>query len=92
MLKDIDQLLENNNLNSDYIKDNNALEINLNSNIVLTIEYMEALKFEMEGKFEEAKEIYKQNNLNYDYMRVEKLSKEMNNQMSDDSVIEFNDL
>lgn len=53
---------------------------------------MDALKFEMEGKFEEAKEIYKQNNLNYDFMRVEKLSKEMNNQMSDDSVIEFNDL
>lgn len=34
MLKDIDQLLENNNLNSDYIKDNNALEINLNSTIL----------------------------------------------------------
>jgi hypothetical protein len=32
MVKDVDQLLENNNLNSDYIKENNSLEINLSSN------------------------------------------------------------
>jgi hypothetical protein len=53
---------------------------------------MEALNLEMEGKFEEAKEIYKQNNLNYDYMRVDKLNKELINQLNDDSIIEFNDL
>ena len=53
---------------------------------------MDALKLEMEGKFDEAKEIYKQNNLNYDYMRVDKLNKELINQLSDDCVVEFNDL
>jgi hypothetical protein len=52
---------------------------------------MEALQYEMEGKFEEAKEIYKQNSLNYDFMRVDKLNKELVSQMTDDSVIEFND-
>lgn len=52
---------------------------------------MEALQLEMEGKFEEAKDIYKQNNLNYDYMRVDKLNKELVNQLNEDCVIEFND-
>jgi hypothetical protein len=33
LIKDIDQLLENNSLNSDYIKENNILDINLQSNI-----------------------------------------------------------
>ncbi len=53
---------------------------------------MEALKFEVEGKFEEAKEIYKQNNLNYDFQRVDKLNKELLSQINEDCVIEFNDL
>ncbi len=53
---------------------------------------MEALKLEMEGKFEEAKEIYKQNNLNYDYLRVDKLNKELVNQMNQECVIEFNEV
>lgn len=35
LLKDIDHLLENNNLNSDYLRDNNSLEINLQSKIKL---------------------------------------------------------
>jgi len=52
---------------------------------------MEALQLEMEGKFEEAKDIYKQNNLNYDYMRVDKLNRELVNQLNEDCVIEFND-
>ncbi len=34
LLKDIDHLLENNNLNSDYLRDNNSLEINLQSKYV----------------------------------------------------------
>ena len=46
----------------------------------------------MEGKFEEAKEIYKSNGLNYDSMRVEKLNKELLNQISEDSILEFNDI
>lgn len=33
LLKDIDHLLENNNLNSDYLRDNNSLEINLQSSL-----------------------------------------------------------
>jgi hypothetical protein len=53
---------------------------------------MEGLNLEMEGKFEEAKDIYKQNNLNYDFMRVDKLNKELISQLNDDCVIEFNDL
>jgi hypothetical protein len=52
---------------------------------------MEALQLEMEGKFEEAKDIYKQNNLNYDFMRVDKLNRELINQLNEDCVIEFND-
>jgi hypothetical protein len=85
LVKDVDQLLENNGLNNEYMKGNNTLEINLQK-------YMEGLKLEMEGKFEEAKDIYKQNNLNYDYMRVDKLNKELLNQFNDDCVIEFNDV
>jgi hypothetical protein len=54
-------------------------------------EYNEALKYEIEGKFEEAKDIYKKNNLNYDYMRVDKLVKEINNQINDVNVMEFCD-
>jgi hypothetical protein len=54
-------------------------------------EYMEGLQFELEGKFDEAKEIYKHNNHNNDYMRVEKLNKELVEQLNDDCVIEFND-
>lgn len=56
------------------------------------IEYYEGLQLEMEGKFEEAKEMYRLNGLNYDYMRVEKLNKELLNQISEDSIIEFNDI
>lgn len=37
LLKDIDHLLENNNLNSDYLKDNNSLEINLQSKYILKL-------------------------------------------------------
>lgn len=36
LLKDIDQLLENNNLSSEYLKDNNLLEINLSSKLIIT--------------------------------------------------------
>ena len=37
LLKDIDHLLENNNLNSDYLRDNNSLEINLQSKKIFFI-------------------------------------------------------
>jgi len=37
LVKDIDQLLENNNLNSDYMKENNSLEINLPRNNLLIV-------------------------------------------------------
>jgi len=53
---------------------------------------MEALKFESEGNFNEAKEIYKKNNLNYDFMRVDKLCREINKQINEDTIVEFNDL
>jgi len=49
------------------------------------------LKLEIEGKFDEAKDIYKKNNLNYDFMRVDKLVKEINNQINDVNVMEFCD-
>lgn len=84
ILKDIDFLLENNNLNSDYLKEHNTLEMNLNK-------YLEALNLEMEGKFDEAKEIYKKNGLNYDATRVDKLLKELKNQINEDSIHELND-
>ena len=85
LIKDIDELIENDKLNNDYLKDSNSLEINLQK-------YYEGLQMEMEGRFEEAKELYKQNGLNYDYMRVEKLNKELLNQISEDSILEFNDI
>jgi hypothetical protein len=53
---------------------------------------MEGLKNEMEGKFEEAKKIYKENNINYDLLRIEKIQKELKNQTNEDSIYEFNDL
>lgn len=84
MLRDIDHLLENNNLNSDYLKEHNTLELNLNN-------YMEGLKMEMMGKFEEAKDIYKKNGLNYDLIRVDKVMKELKNQITEDSIHELND-
>ena len=71
--------------NTDYLKEYNSLEINLPK-------YYEGLQMEMEGNFEEAKELYKQNGLNYDYMRVEKLNKEILNQINEDSILEFNDI
>ena len=77
--------VENDDLNTEYLKDYNSLEINLPK-------YYEGLQLEMEGKFDEAKELYKQNGLNYDYMRVEKLNKELLNQISEDSILEFNDI
>jgi hypothetical protein len=53
---------------------------------------MEALQLEMDGKLEEAKTIYKQNNLYNDIQRIDKLIKEFNSQIPEDSIIEFNDL
>jgi hypothetical protein len=53
---------------------------------------MEGLQLEIEGKFDQAQEIYKQNNLNYDFMRIEKLNKEIKEQFCEDCVLEFNDL
>jgi hypothetical protein len=93
LLKDIDHLLENNSLNSEYIKEFNDLEINLASKFFcLILEYLEGLQLEMEGKLEEAKDIYKQNNLFNDITRIDKLIKEFENQMPEDSIIEFNDI
>ena len=85
LIKDIDELIESDKLNTDYLKEYNSLEINLPK-------YYEGLQMEMEGNFEEAKELYKQNGLNYDYMRVEKLNKEILNQINEDSILEFNDI
>lgn len=85
LIKDIDELIESNKLNTEYLKEYNSLEINLPK-------YYEGLQMEMDGNFEEAKELYKQNGLNYDYMRVEKLNKEILNQISEDSILEFNDI
>ena len=85
LIKDIDELIESDNLNIEYLKEYNSLEINLPK-------YYEGLQLEMEGKFEEAKELYRQNGLNYDYMRVEKLNKELLNQINEDSILEFNDI
>lgn len=85
VIKDLDYLLENNNLNNDYFSDCNPLEINLNK-------YLEGLNCEMEGRFEEAKEIYKKNGLNYDYSRVEKLYTEFKNNFKEDSMHELNDI
>ncbi len=83
LIKDIDELIESDNLNIEYLKEYNSLEINLPK-------YYEGLQLEMEGKFEEAKELYRQNGLNYDYMRVEKLNKELLNQINEYSILEFN--
>ena len=85
LIKDIDELIESDSLNTNYLKEYNSLEINLSK-------YYEGLQMEMEGRFDEAKELYRQNGLNYDYMRVEKLNKELVNQISEDSILEFHDV
>jgi hypothetical protein len=53
---------------------------------------MEGLKNEMDGKFDEAKQIYKENNINYDFNRIEKIQKELRTQTSEESIFEFNDI
>ena len=85
LIKDIDELIESDSLNTNYLKEYNSLEINLPK-------YYEGLQMEMEGRFEEAKELYKQNGLNYDHARVDKLNKELINQISEDSILEFHDV
>ena len=85
LIKDIVELIESNALNMNYLKEYNSLEINLPK-------YYEGLQMEMEGRFEEAKELYKQNGLNYDHARVDKLNKELTNQISEDSILEFHDV
>ena len=85
LIKDIDELIESESLNTNYLKEYNSLEINLPK-------YYEGLQMEMEGRFEEAKELYKQNGLNYDHARVDKLNKELINQINEDSILEFHDV
>ena len=85
LIKDIDKLIESDSLDTNYLKEYNSLEINLPK-------YYEGLQMEMEGRFEEAKELYKQNGLNYDHARVDKLNKELINQISEDSILEFHDV
>jgi len=85
LIKDIDELIESDSLNTNYLKEYNSLEINLPK-------YYEGLQMEMDGRFEEAKELYKQNGLNYDHARVDKLNKELINQISEDSILEFHDV
>ena len=85
LIKDIDELIESDGLNTNYLKEYNSLEINLQK-------YYKGLSMEMEGKFDEAKELYKQNGLNYDYARVDKLNKELINQISEDSILELHDV
>ena len=85
LIKDIDELIESDGLNTNYLKEYNSLEINLQK-------YYNGLSMEMEGRFDEAKELYKQNGLNYDYQRVDKLNKELINQISEDSILELHDV
>ena len=85
LIKDIDELIESDGLNTNYLKEYNSLEINLQK-------YYNGLSMEMEGRFDEAKELYKQNGLNYDYARVDKLNKELINQISEDSILELHDV
>jgi hypothetical protein len=85
LIKDIDELIESDGLNMNYLKEYNSLEINLQK-------YYTGLNMEMEGRFDEAKELYKQNGLNYDYARVDKLNKELMNQISEDSILEIHDV
>ena len=85
LIKDIDELIESDGLNTNYLKEYNSLEINLKK-------YYDGLTMEMEGRFDEAKELYKQNGLNYDYARVDKLNKELTNQISEDSILELHDV
>ena len=85
LIKDIDELIESDGLNMNYLKEYNSLEINLQK-------YYTGLNMEMEGRFDEAKELYKQNGLNYDYARVDKLNKELINQISEDSILEIHDV
>lgn len=85
LLKDIEFLLENDDLNNNYTKEKNTLGLDLNK-------YMEALNYEMQGKFNQAKEIYKNFGLNYDCTRVQKLYEELSKHTDPDDLFDIQDI
>ncbi|CAI2380730.1 unnamed protein product [Moneuplotes crassus] len=72
--KDFDTLLRVDDINDLELSDFNSWEINLEA-------YQKALNFELEGKFDEAKELYKENNLTSDMNRVANIKTQINKEI-----------
>lgn len=84
--KDFETLLRIDDINDLELSDFNSWEINLEI-------YQTALNFELDGKFDEAKQLYKENNLSSDMTRVDNIQKQINKEMSErDKNIFFSEL
>ena len=73
--KDFETLLRIDDINDLELSDFNSWEINLEA-------YQTALNLELDGKFEEAKQLYKDNNLTSDMTRVDNIQKQINKELS----------
>jgi hypothetical protein len=74
--KDFETLLRIDDINDLELSDFNSWEINLEA-------YQTALNFELDGKYDEAKLLYKENNLTSDMNRVENIQKQINKEMAE---------
>lgn len=74
--KDFETLLRIDDINDLELSDFNSWEINLEA-------YQTALNYELDGKFDEAKQLYKENNLTSDMTRVDNIQKQINKEMAE---------
>ena len=74
--KDFETLLRIDDINDLELSDFNSWEINLDA-------YQTALNFELDGKYDEAKKLYKENNLTSDMTRVDNIQKQINKEMAE---------
>ena len=74
--KDFETLLRIDDINDLELSDFNSWEINLDA-------YQTALNYELDGKYDEAKQLYKENNLTSDMTRVDNIQKQINKEMAE---------
>lgn len=74
--KDFETLLRIDDINDLELSDFNSWDINLEA-------YQTALNLELDGKFEEAKQFYKDNNLTSDMTRVDNIQKQITKEMAE---------
>ena len=76
IFKDFETLLRIEDINDLELSDFNSWEINLEA-------YQTALNYELDGKYDEAKQLYKDNNLTSDMNRVDNIQKQINKEMAE---------